>query len=155
MSDWDVDLSWVMDRVDHDETGQLAGMLFRWATSSLPFFRKDFSMKAFHALLLASLFVGTAFAADESSSPTAAPSGKTSTAQQSKMASCNKDAADKKGDERKAFMKDCLSSKPSDKPTPSAAQAAQQEKMKSCNKDAAGKTGDERKAFMKDCLSKK
>jgi hypothetical protein len=32
-------------------------------------------------------------------------------AQQSKMKSCNKDAGDKKmkGDERKAFMKDCLS----------------------------------------------
>jgi hypothetical protein len=31
------------------------------------------------------------------------------TAQQGKMATCNKDAGDKKGDERKAFMKDCLS----------------------------------------------
>jgi len=32
------------------------------------------------------------------------------TAQQSKMASCNKDATGKTGDERKAFMKDCLPS---------------------------------------------
>jgi hypothetical protein len=34
-------------------------------------------------------------------------------AQQSKMKTCNKDAADKKlkGDERKAFMKTCLSNK--------------------------------------------
>jgi hypothetical protein len=33
------------------------------------------------------------------------------TAQQDKMKSCNKEAGDKKmkGDERKAFMKDCLS----------------------------------------------
>lgn len=34
------------------------------------------------------------------------------TAQQGKMATCNKDAGDKKGDERKAFMKECLSAKP-------------------------------------------
>ena len=36
-----------------------------------------------------------------------APAGKT--AQQTKMATCNAEAADKKGDERKAFMKSCLS----------------------------------------------
>jgi psiF repeat len=67
--------------------------------------------------------------------------------QQEKMAMCNKDAADKKGEERKAFMKTCLGAKP--------AAASQQDKMKMCNQDATGKTGDERKAFMKDCLSKK
>jgi len=66
-------------------------------------------------------------------------------AQQEKMRQCNKDAADKKGDERKAFMKDCLSAKP-------AAQGSQQDKMKSCNAEAAGKTGDERKKFMSECL---
>lgn len=70
------------------------------------------------------------------------------TEQQNKMASCNKEAGERKGDERKAFMKECLSAKP-------AAAASQQDKMKSCNKDAAGKKGDERKAFMKECLSKK
>ena len=67
--------------------------------------------------------------------------------QQTKMASCNKDAGDKKGDERKAFMKQCLSAKP-------AAAATQQDKMKSCNVAAKDKKGDERKAFMKECLSK-
>lgn len=76
------------------------------------------------------------------------------TAQQSKMASCNKEAGDKKGDERKAFMKDCLSAKPA-----AAAVAAsgtpQQQKMKACNAEAKGKTGDDRKAFMKECLSAK
>ena len=36
---------------------------------------------------------------------------KAPTAQQSKMATCNKDAGDKKGDERKAFMKECLAKK--------------------------------------------
>ena len=33
------------------------------------------------------------------------------TGQQSKMATCNKEATGKKGDERKAFMKECLSAK--------------------------------------------
>ncbi len=72
------------------------------------------------------------------------------TAQQSKMTTCNADAAGKKGDERKAFMKECLSAKPAEKPL-----TAQQSKMKTCNADAAGKKGDERKAFMKTCLSAK
>ena len=66
------------------------------------------------------------------------------TAQQSKMATCNKDAGEKKGDERKAFMKTCLSAK----------QETQQDKMKSCNASAKDKKGDERKAYMKECLSK-
>ncbi len=94
-----------------------------------------------------SLSFGGAFAAGETAAPVA------KTAQQSKMATCNTDASDKKGDERKAFMKQCLSAKPaaamSDKKT------AQQEKMKSCNKDAGDKAlkGDARKAFMKECLS--
>jgi hypothetical protein len=81
--------------------------------------------------------------------------------QQNKMATCNKDATGKKGDERKAFMKECLSSKPAAPaatPAPEAAPAAgnsQQNKMATCNKEATGKKGDERKAFMKECLSNK
>lgn len=71
------------------------------------------------------------------------------TPQQEKMAMCNKDATGKKGDERKAFMKECLGAKSA------AAGGGQKEKMKMCNKDATGKTGDQRKAFMKECLSKK
>ncbi|XLZ68008.1 PsiF family protein [Massilia sp. SR12] len=85
------------------------------------------------------LSCSAAFAADP------APAKNT---QQSKMATCNKDAEGKKGDERKAFMKGCLSNKP-------AAPATQQDKMKTCNADATGKKGDERKAFMKECLSAK
>ena len=69
------------------------------------------------------------------------------TAQQSKMGTCNKDATDKKGDERKAFMKECLSAKADGK-------AAQQTKMKTCNVDAKGMKGDERKKFMSECLKK-
>ncbi|QDZ29686.1 PsiF family protein [Noviherbaspirillum sp. UKPF54] len=72
------------------------------------------------------------------------------TAQQQKMAACNKDAADKKGDERKAFMKECLSSKPK----VSDAQKAQQEKMKSCNAEAKDMKGADRKKFMSECLKK-
>jgi hypothetical protein len=66
------------------------------------------------------------------------------TAQQNKMTECNKEAGDKKGDERKAFMKTCLSAK----------KQTQQDKMKSCNKDAGDKQlkGDERKKFMSECL---
>jgi hypothetical protein len=77
-----------------------------------------------------------------------APSG-----QQSKMATCNKEAGDQKGDDRKAFMKECLSAKSAD--GSASAATPQQQKMKACNADAKGKTGDERKAFMKTCLSAK
>ena len=38
-----------------------------------------------------------------------AADGDTKTKQQSKMGTCNTEAGDKKGDERKAFMKECLS----------------------------------------------
>lgn len=69
------------------------------------------------------------------------------TAQQTKMGACNKEAEGKKGDERKAFMKQCLSAK-AEAPT------TQQSKMKTCNVEAKDKKGDERKAFMKECLSK-
>ena len=62
--------------------------------------------------------------------------------QQNKMSECNKEAAGKKGDERKEFMSSCLKNKP----------MTQQEKMKACNKDAAGKKGDDRKQFMSECL---
>jgi len=79
------------------------------------------------------LSLGTAYAQD-----------KPATAQQGKMATCNKDAADKKGDERKAFMKTCLSAK----------KETQQSKMKTCNVEAGAKKGDERKKFMSECLKK-
>lgn len=73
------------------------------------------------------------------------------TAQQSKMVTCNKDATGKKGDERKAFMKECLSSKPA---LPEKTLTPQQEKMKACNADAKGMKGDDRKKFMSTCLKK-
>ena len=63
--------------------------------------------------------------------------------QQTKMSECNKEAGDKKGDDRKKFMSSCLKK---DKPM------TQQEKMKACNKDAGPMKGDDRKKFMSDCL---
>ena len=96
------------------------------------------------ALAFATLSAPVFAAAHAASAPMA---DKKPTAQQSKMATCNKDATGKKGDERKAFMKECLSAKTVAQGT------AQQSKMKTCNADAKGKTGDERKAFMKTCLS--
>ena len=69
--------------------------------------------------------------------------------QQSRMKDCNEQASSKnmKGDERKAFMSQCLKGG-SDK------MSAQQNKMKECNKQAGDKKlkGDERKAFMSSCL---
>ena len=84
----------------------------------------------------------SAFANAHKEAPGMAASG-AMTKQQSKMGDCNKDAGEKKGDERKAFMKTCLSAKP----------MTQQTKMTKCNVDATGKKGDERKTFMKECLS--
>lgn len=75
-----------------------------------------------------------------------AAEGDAKTAQQTRMGSCNKEATGKSGDDRKAFMKECLSTK---KATP----VTQQSKMTSCNADAKGKTGEARKTFMKACLS--
>ncbi len=78
-------------------------------------------------------------------------------AQQNKMKTCNADADTKglsgegKGDDRKAFMKTCLSAKSAK----TEAGGSQQKKMKTCNKEAKAKSlaGDERKTFMKTCLS--
>lgn len=77
------------------------------------------------------------------------------TAQQEKMGACNTEAAAKslKGDERKAFMKSCLSAKPETAAT--ATEAKPQNAMGSCNKAAEGKKGDTRKQFMSACLKAK
>ena len=91
------------------------------------------------SLVCAAAFVATgAHAAD-----------KPKTAQQQKMATCNKEVGDRKGDERKAFMSACLSSKPAD-----ASKTAQQDRKKACNKEAAGKKGDEHKALVNECMSR-
>lgn len=72
--------------------------------------------------------------------------------QQEKMKACNAKAEGKTGDERKAFMKECLSAK---QEAAKSAKTTQQEKMKTCNAEAKtkGLAGDERKKFMSSCLS--
>jgi hypothetical protein len=101
-------------------------------------FPRRFRMRKLFALALfgaATVVAAPVFAAD-------AP-----TPQQQKMKDCNAKAGDKKGDERKAFMSSCLSSKEAP-----AAAMTQQDKMKDCNVKAGDKKGDERKAFMSSCL---
>jgi len=85
-----------------------------------------------------------------------APMASAAAGPQNKMKACNAQADEKglagegKGEERKAFMKECLSAKPV-----KSGKTAQQEKMKACNKEAGDKklAGDERKKFMSSCLS--
>jgi hypothetical protein len=61
------------------------------------------------------------------------------------MAMCNKEATGKTGDERKGFMKTCLSAGKND---------VQQGKVKACSAEASDKKGAERKAFMGECLKR-
>ncbi|MDF1486283.1 PsiF family protein [Ramlibacter sp. H39-3-26] len=97
---------------------------------------------------------GLAFSLAASVQAADAPA-KPKTAQQEKMTTCNADAKSKalKGDERKTFMKQCLSA--AGAPAAMEGKGVQQEKMKSCNADAKSKAlkGAERKTFMKECLS--
>ncbi|MEW6512574.1 MAG: PsiF family protein [Pseudomonadota bacterium] len=99
-------------------------------------------------LAIASLCIASQFAF----APTAlAAEDKKPTAQQQRMKDCNKEATGMKGDERKAFMKECLGGKQA---AAKDGRTAQQDKMKACNAEAGKKAlkGDERKAFMSDCL---
>ncbi|WP_426702424.1 PsiF family protein [Rhodanobacter sp. Col0626] len=102
------------------------------------------------AISAAFAFAGVTFAATPQAS-TAAPA-KARTAQQQRMADCNKQATGKKGDERKAFMSSCL--KGGSMAAAPSAKATQQEKMKTCNADAKTKAlkGADRKTFMSSCL---
>jgi psiF repeat len=81
------------------------------------------------------------------------PAWSADNSQQNKMTTCNADATSKglKGDDRKAYMKTCLSA---DAPAPATGNT-QQQKMKTCNADATSKglKGDDRKTYMKTCLS--
>ncbi len=86
---------------------------------------------------------------------TCAPVFAQNVSQQDKMKTCNTDAARKglKGDERKTFMKNCLTAR-TDAKAENKAIMPQQEKMKKCNADAGAKKlkGDQRKKFMSECL---
>lgn len=115
------------------------------ASSIPPLLPKEMHMTKTASIVVVSLFV---------SGLCTAPFAMAAPAQQNKMKACNEEATAKglgegKSDERKAFMKECLSAKPVK------AGGTQQNKMKSCNKEAGEKNlkGDERKQFMSTCLS--
>jgi hypothetical protein len=97
------------------------------------------------------ILVASAVLALGSLSPTAVQADNS---QNAKMTSCNADATAKglKGDDRKAFMKSCLSH---DSGAAGSAANSQQQKMKTCNADATAKglKGDDRKKYMSTCLS--
>jgi len=102
--------------------------------------------------LIAALFLssGLAQAADAPKADAAAPAAeKKLSSSQQRMADCNKEAAGKKGPERRDFMRQCMHG--GDAP------ATPQNRMKDCNKQAGEKAlkGPERKAFMSECLKAK
>ena len=90
-------------------------------------------MKKLFALTLLSLFAsgGAYAAANDATNP-----------QQDKMKACNASAGDKKGDDRKAYMKTCLSAKPEKK----------ESKMAMCNKKTAGMNKDDRAKAQSECM---
>jgi hypothetical protein len=97
-------------------------------------------MKPLMGLLLAGLFAcGSAFAAD-TATDTKAPAATNS--QQDKMKDCNTKAGDMKGDDRKAFMKTCLSAKP----------AKPQSKMAECNAKTKGMTKPDADKARAECM---
>ncbi len=95
------------------------------------------------------VLAGPAAFAQAASTGTAA---KPANSQQEKMKTCNTIATSKglKGDDRKSFMKTCLSAEPA----AAAKGNSQQEKMKSCNAEATAKgvKGADRESFMSTCL---
>ena len=89
--------------------------------------------------LLGAFAAAPAFAAD-----TAPATDKPMNPQQERMKTCNAKAGDKKGDDRKAFMKTCLSDE----------KKTYDNKMSQCNTQSKGMKGDEHKKFMSDCMKK-
>jgi hypothetical protein len=83
-------------------------------------------------------FATSAFAAD----PPKTDAAKTLTPQQEKMKTCNTQAGDKKGEERKAFMKTCLSAAP----------AKPESRMAMCNKKTAGMNKEDRAKAQSECM---
>ena len=106
--------------------------------------------RLFAVLVCMTLASPLALAQDKGKAPTEAQKK-----QQERMKACNKQAGDKKGDDRKKFMSTCLKggdTAPSAGASPK--QKAQQDKMSDCNKQANMKNmkGEDRKSFMSSCL---
>jgi hypothetical protein len=107
--------------------------------------------KLMTALMMAAVLAATPFAASAK------------TEQQNKMTVCNKDAAAKslKGDERKTFMKSCLSGDAAPaaaapaKAEPAAAAAKPKNAMGACATASKGMKGADHKKFMSECLKAK
>ncbi|HEX9138266.1 MAG TPA: PsiF family protein [Steroidobacteraceae bacterium] len=107
-------------------------------------------MKRVRFALTALLILGQAaavYAAGDAvtASPPAQADVKTENSQQSKMASCNTQATGKTGDDRKAFMKNCLSNKPVAPPASKLGQCSHDAKVK-------GLKGDDRRSYMSSCM---
>jgi len=94
-------------------------------------------MKTLFALALAGAVALTA------APSLAADSGKPNP-QQERMKTCNAKAGEKKGDERKKFMSECLS----------AEKKTHDSKMSECNTKSKGMKADERNKFMSECMKK-
>ena len=78
-------------------------------------------------------------------------------AHQERMKTCNAEAKAQalKGDERKAFMSECLKSKPDEgAPSSDSSGANRKEKTKACKAEAKAKglKGEQQKTFMNECL---
>lgn len=94
-----------------------------------------------------------------------AEEGRTLTPQQQRMSDCSHSSKGMKGDERRAFMSNCLKGKSTTAASATVEPAtastkpvsSQQNRMKTCNADAKSQElkGDERKAFMSECLKGK
>lgn len=97
-------------------------------------------IKPLLVLALGGLFAcGSAYAADTKTDDT--KTGATNS-QQDKMKDCNAKAGDMKGDDRKAFMKTCLSAKPA-KPT---------NKMAECNAKTKGMSKEDADKARSECM---
>jgi hypothetical protein len=97
-------------------------------------------MKLWMGLVLSGLLAcGAAYAADTA---TDAKAPAATNSQQDKMKDCNTKAGDMKGDDRKAFMKTCLSAKP----------AKPQSKMAECNAKTKGMSKPDADKARSECM---
>jgi psiF repeat len=97
-----------------------------------------------HKLMLIAVAYTFAVAAPAIAADAAAPAAAPN-AQQEKMKACNVKAEGKTGEDRKAFMKTCLSATP-------APAASPESKMAMCNKQTAGMAKEARSKAQSECM---